>query len=186
MGRLFLYAAAVFLIVPAAFASERLQVPQLTGWKTVSSISDNAGQSTELIPASETPDNWTRRVTVQAFRGVSMTVGDFLSQSADKTAAVCEAASAGRPSLGMVSGGAPAGSRTVACGRYKGDGRGTYMLYFVVRGREAFYVVSRYWRGAPFDLGQNPVPPDEMRDWISFADKVDICDTADPARPCRD
>ena len=109
----------------AAGAAERLQVPQLPDWKVVASVSDRSGEATELVPPNETDQSWTRRVTVQAFRGVPLTVADFMEQVVQKTAAVCEGATAAPPSLGRV-GGAEAGTRTVACGRYKGDGRGTF------------------------------------------------------------
>lgn len=175
----------VFLLTQAASAAERLQVPQLPDWKVLSAVTDKAGQATELIPADENAESWTRRITVQAFRGVPLTVKDFLEQAVEKTAPVCEAASAGPASLGVVAG-REAGSRTIACGKYKGDGRGTYVLHFAIRGAEAFYVVSRTWRGAPFAMGQVPVPGDELLQWRAFADAIDLCDTSDPRRPCRD
>lgn len=176
---------AFFLVIQPSLAAERLQVPQLPDWKVLSSVTDKAGQATELIPATETAETWTRRITVQAFRGVPLTVKDFLDQAVEKTAPVCDAAAAGPASLGLVAG-REAGSRTIACGKYKGDGRGTYVMHFAIRGAEAFYVVSRMWRGAPFATGQVPVPGDELLQWREFADAIDLCDTSDPRRPCRD
>lgn len=167
-----------------AVAAERLQVPQLAGWKVIANVADRAGEVTELIPEAELADTWSRRVTIQAFRGVAMTVRAFLDQVVEKTVAVCDAAAAGQPSLGTVAG-AEAGSRTVACGRYKGDGKGSYTLYYVIRGSEAFYVVSRSWRGQPFPAGSTPVPPDELTGWAAYVDALDLCDTKDPRRPCR-
>lgn len=171
-------------LTAGARASERLQVPQLSGWKVVTSVTDRAGESTELIPQQETADTWTRRITVQAFRGVPITVSGFLEQVVQKTAPVCDGATAGPPSLGRVSG-AEAGTRTVACGRYKGDGRGTFSLHYVIRGREAFYVVSRIWRGEPFNPAQTPISADEMQDWTDYVGGIELCDSRDPNRPCR-
>ncbi len=168
----------------AAVAAERLQVPQLPDWKVVASVSDRSGEATELVPPNETDQSWTRRVTVQAFRGVPLTVAGFMEQVVQKTAAVCEGATAGPPSLGRV-GGAEAGTRTVACGRYKGDGRGTFTLYYVIRGREAFYVVSRIWRGEPFDPAVTPISAEELRDWTDYVNGIELCDGADPRRSCR-
>ena len=168
----------------AAMAAERLEVPQLPGWQVVNSVSDHTGEVTELIPPGETADSWTRRVTVQAFRGVPMTVSGFLDQVVQKTAEVCEGATAGPPSMGKVSG-ADAGTRTVACGQYKGDGRGTFAMHFVVRGREALYVVTRLWRGAPFNPKTMPIDAAELRDWGDYAAGINLCDSRDPNRPCR-
>ena len=172
------------LILTPALAAERLQVPELPGWKVLSSVSDLNGEVTELVPGGESADTWTRRATVQAFRNTPMTAAAFLDQVVERTAQVCDQASAGPASSGVV-GGHEAGSRTVTCGRYKGDGRGSMTMYFVVRGKAAFYVVSRAWRGQPFAQGEVPVPQPELATWVEFMNGVDLCDTADPSRPCR-
>lgn len=175
---------AVGLAAGAASASERLQVPQLPGWKVVASVSDRTGESTDLIPATESAETWTRRVTVQAFRGVPMTVPAFLDQVAQKTAEVCDGATAGPASTGKVSG-FEAGTRSVACGRYKGDGRGTFTLHYVIRGQEAFYVVTRLWRGEPFNPATTPISAEELREWSDYVGAIELCDTRDSARSCR-
>ncbi|HTH15583.1 MAG TPA: hypothetical protein VL974_02930 [Magnetospirillum sp.] len=167
-----------------AQAGERLQVPELPGWKVVVNVADRAGESTELIPAAETADGWTRRVTVQAFRGSPMTVPDFLDQVVQRTAEVCDGATAGPSGLGKVSG-LEAGTRSIACGRYKGDGRGSFTLHYVVRGREAFYVITRLWRGVPFNPSTTPISQEELAEWTDYVNSVEVCDTTDPARRCR-
>lgn len=172
------------VLAQGASASERLQVPQLPGWKVVASVTDRAGESTDLIPGNETPETWTRRVTVQAFRGVPTTAAAVLEQVVQKTAEVCDGATAGPASLGTVSG-LEAGTRSVACGRYKGDGRGTFTLHYVIRGREALYVVNRMWRGEPFTPTITPVAADELQDWTAYVNAIEVCDTRDPARPCK-
>ncbi|MBR9973047.1 hypothetical protein [Magnetospirillum sulfuroxidans] len=185
MRRIVSACLALIAVAAPAGAAERLQVPQLVDWKVLSAVADKTGEATELIPADETGETWTRRVSVQAFRGVPLTVQAFLDQAVSNAAGVCEAAAAGPSSLGRVSG-YEAGSRTIACGKYKGDGHGTYVLHFVIRGREALYVVSRMWRGAPFGLGAVPVPDAELAQWRAYADAIDVCDTADSRHPCRD
>lgn len=168
----------------AARAAERLQVPQAAGWKVVATVADQSGEATELIPEAETAETWSRRITIQAFRGVRLGAADFLEQVAARTAPVCDGATAGPASLGKVSG-LEAGTRTVACGRYKGDGKGTFTLHYVIRGKAALYVVTRVWRGAPFDPPSMPISAAELAEWTSYVDAVTVCDTADPARLCR-
>ena len=73
----------------------------------------------------------------------------------------------------------------MACGRYKGDGRGTFSLFLVIRGQEALYVVSRLWRGEPFDPSRMPISAAELQEWSDFVGAVDLCDSRDPNRPCR-
>lgn len=185
MRRIVFVCSVLIALAAPAVAAERLQVPQLADWKVLSTVTDKTGQATDLIPVGETGETWTRRISVQAFRGVPLTVPDFLDQAVSNAASVCEAAAAGPVSLGRVAG-LDAGSRTIACGKYKGDGHGTFVLHFAIRGREAFYVVSRMWRGAPFAQGQVPVPDDELAEWRAYADGIDVCDTSDSRRPCRD
>lgn len=179
------FALGLFVLASPCLASERLQVPHLEGWKVLSSVSDASGEATDMIPVTEDGQNWTRRISVQAFRTVPLTVAGFLDQVISQAEPVCDNASAGPASMGRVSG-LEAGSRTLACGKYKGDGHGTFVLHFVIRGREAFYVVSRMWRGAPFALGQVPVPAAELATWRDYADAITVCDTSDPVRPCRE
>lgn len=168
----------------AAQAAERLQVPQLSGWKEVVRVTDRAGEASELIPESENAENWTRRVTIQAFRGVPLSASGFLEQVVQKTAEVCDGATAGPVSLGKVSG-TEAGTRTVACGRYKGDGRGSFTLHYVIRGRDALYVVNRVWRGEPFNPAAMPISAAELSEWTDFVNAIELCDGRDPNRPCR-
>ncbi|MBF0327513.1 hypothetical protein [Magnetospirillum moscoviense] len=184
MRRILIGVLGLILSAHGAMAAEKLQVPQLLGWKVIVSLADRNGETTELIPGNEAAESWTRRATIQAFRGTPLTAQAFLDTVVTKTGQVCEQASAGPSSLGMV-GGREAGSRTVACGRYKGDGRGSMTLYFVVRGKDAFYVVSRAWRGEPFAQGTVPVSAAELAEWVAYMNAVDLCDNKDPNRPCR-
>lgn len=184
MRRLALLAVMMGLGCGSAVAAERLQVPELPGWKMVVNVADRAGETTELIPETETADRWTRRVTVQAFRSVPLSAAAFLEQVVQKTAEVCDGATAGPSSLGKVSG-AEAGTRTVACGRYKGDGKGSFTLHYVIRGREALYVVTRAWRGEPFNTAAMPIANWELAEWTDYVNAIELCDTSDAHRACR-
>lgn len=166
-----------------AGAAERLLVPHLPGWKVVVVHSDPGAEFSELIPESETTEAWTRRISVEAFRGAGNSVASFLDMVGRRSTEICDGASADAPRLGRL-GTAEAGSRSVACGRYKGDGKGTYTLYYAIRGRDAFYVVSRSWRGEAFAVDRVPVGQQELADWIAYMRAITLCDTADPARPC--
>lgn len=184
LGLVMMSLAMTMTAATVAGAAERLQVPQVQGWKVVNSVNDQSGEATEMIPETETAEAWTRRIALQAFRGAPLTTKDFLDQVAQRTAPVCDGATAGPVSLGKVSG-KEAGTRTVACGRYKGDGKGTFTLFYVIRGNTALYVVSRIWRGAPFDPATMPISTDEMAEWTSYVNAIELCDTTDPAHACR-
>ena len=184
MRRLALLAfLALATLARPAFAVERLLVPQIAGWKVVAGHADSGGEFTELVPEKETADEWTRRISVEAFRGVARTVPELLDIVASRSAEICDAASAEPPRLGKLAQ-YDAGSRFVGCGRYKADGKGTYTMYYAIRGRDALFVVSRSWRGEPFAAGGIPVGQQELGDWIAFMRAIAICDSADPALAC--
>lgn len=149
-----------------ALAGERLLVPQLDNWRPVVGHAGPAGEVTEMIPQHESPEAWTRRMTVQAFRGINLPVAEFLDKAAEGVADSCDFPMIEPSRLGRLEG-AEAGSRLVACGRNSG-GSGEVSLFYAIGGREAFYVISRSWRGAAFDSAPHPVPHSEMDEWIGF------------------
>lgn len=171
MRPVLLLLSALWLIsASGALAGERLLVPQLDGWRPVVGHAGPAGEVTEMIPEHESPDSWTRRMTVQAFRGVDLPVAEFLDKAAKGMAEPCVHPVIEPPRLGRLES-AEAGSRLVACGR-NADGSGEVSMFYAIGGREAFYVVSRSWRGPAFDSAPHPVPDAEMAEWISFMRSV--------------
>jgi hypothetical protein len=183
MGRVFVLVLPMLLACASAQAGERLLVPELPGWKTLDSVADRSAEVTEMIPGLEDSRTWTRRLSVHAFRGSPMTAGQFLAGLEPRSGEVCDSILA-EPVKPQRLAGAEAGRRVVSCGRYKGDGKGSYALYLAVRGREALYVVARSWRGNPFRPGQPPVAVTELDDWNAYLDGVRLCDTNDLSRPC--
>lgn len=184
MHRSAVVALLVSCLATPATAGERLLVPQLPGWQPLASFAAPDTEVTELIPAGESPEGWSRRLVVQAFRGATVSVPAFLDMVAANSAALCEQPAAEPARLGRL-GPLEAGSRFVACGRSRAEDRGEYALYYAIRGRDAFYVVIRAWRGAPFATATRPVPQQEIADWVAFMRAVTVCDSRDPARPCR-
>ncbi len=181
----FVPALLCLLAAAPAHSGEHLQVPRVPGWVAVASYAGPDSEVTELVPEGEPPEAAGRRMVVQAFRDSALAVAAYLEMVAINSAALCsDGASAEPPRLGRL-GPLEAGSRLVSCGRTKTEGKGEVALHYAIRGRDAFYVLARAWRGAPFAAGANPVARREMDDWINFMRAVAVCDTRDPARPCR-
>ena len=158
-----------------AQAGERLLVPQLPGWQAIDVTGGDGVESYSLIPPGETRDTWTRRLTVQAFRATTMGAEGFLSTVVDRVEEACDGIAA-EPVHMNLGGGLDSGLRAIACGRYKGDGKGLFTLYMAVRGHEALYVLARSWRGDPFQAGKTqPVPPSEVERWAKTFDHVRLC-----------
>lgn len=175
--------AALLAAAGPVRARERLLVPELPGWTVADTHADPVAEVTELVPSGQTSDTWTRRLTVQAFIGSPMSAGEFLDGLAPHTAEVCEGFLAG-PVVPAASPGVEGGRRTITCGKYRGDGRGSVTLFYVLRGKSALFVLARAWRGDPFKPDASPVDPAELAEWNALFDGVRLCDTEDPARPC--
>ncbi len=177
--------AVLLAAAPPVRAAERLLVPELPGWKVADTHNDAIADVTELVPGTETADVWTRRLTIQAYRTTAMTATQFLDGLVPRTREVCDGFAAGPVVAAPVAGADGAGARrTISCGTYRGDGRGSFTLFFAIRGRAALYVLARVWRGAPFQPAVPPVSASELADWNVTFDGVRLCDSNDPARPC--
>ena len=172
----------VIALVPSlGTAAEQLQVPELSGWKNVDTIDAPGVQTSSLIPGEETQDNWSRRLTVQAFTSTGMSATAFLDGMAAQIETSCEGFKA-EPTTSIQVSGHEAGRRVIGCGRFKGDDLGNYTLYFAIRGRQALYVLARSWRGQPYDVARTtPIALSELSRWAATFDKVRLCDEA----PCR-
>jgi hypothetical protein len=185
MRRAALFAFALLLAPPPpARAAERLLVPELRGWQVIATHNDSVADVTELVPGTESAEAWSRRLTVQAYRGTAMTVTEFLDGLVPRTREVCDGFAAGPIVPEAVAGADGGGRRTIACGNYRGDGRGSFTLFYAIRGRAALYVLARAWRGARFAPPAPPISASELADWNATFDGVRLCDTDDPARPC--
>ncbi len=178
MRRLVLAACLGFASVPV-HAAEMLLVPSLPGWTVIDNRADPDIETSGLIPSDETADGWTRHLVVQAYRSSPMDVPTFLNGLSPRTDEACDGIAAGPVDLRTVNG-VETGRRTIACGRYHGDGKGLYTAFLAIRGKMALYVLARSWRGRPFKAGTDmPVPVTERDDWNAFFDMVRLCEDSD-------
>lgn len=186
MVRLAVSALAILAMAVAlrpALAGERLLVPELPGWKTVFQHADAATEGSDFIPGHETVQSWSRRLSVQAFRDVTVTVPGFLDMVARRTGELCDGVAAAPSRSGVVDG-IEVGMRSVSCARFRGGEQGEHVIYYALRGRDALYVVHRAWRGPAFPPGRPPLSAEELEDWTAYLRSVRLCDSSDPRRPC--
>ncbi len=181
-----LMVGAAALSVPGpAWAGERVLVPQMNGWKQIDHTAGPGVEASSLIPEGETAENWSRRLTVQAFRGSTMSAPAFLDALTERVGEVCDSIAADPVVPGPPGTPYDTARRIVSCGRYMGDGKGLFTYYYALKGRDGLYVLSRSWRGDPFDPRTvRPVPQSEIDRWSATFDAVRLCDTTDSTRPC--
>ncbi len=187
IGGVLLAAAAVILglLAPGpARAGERLLVPRLHGWVLADSHHGPTIEVDDLFPRGQNIHKWTQRLSIDAFRRTPMTVQQFLVGVVAQTGAACKNVAASPITLSLLDG-VPAGRRTVACGRYAGDGKGEFTLYYAIRGSAALYVLARAWHGAAFTPGQTaPIPAAELARWNAAFDTVRLCGADGSASDC--
>ncbi|HSO07387.1 MAG TPA: hypothetical protein VLW45_09100 [Pelomicrobium sp.] len=174
---------ALALAAPAA-AGERFIVPRPDGWKMVLQAREKGLTRTQLVPNSQTLEEWTDMVTSQTLpRFVGISVEEYLARITQAAKQVCTEL-VHTPIVSAETNGYPAASMGQFCTRYAQTGLGEVTVFKVIQGREMLYVVHRSWRMPPFQAGTQPVPRADFDAWVKYLDTVIVCDPADSARPC--
>ncbi len=187
--RLFV-AVCIGLVLSGGYAAaqqpsgEQLFVLPPQGWKI--GFHDRQGnvEVTEVLPPDQTVQEWTEMLAVQVVIGKGQKMPqEVLKEQMSDIQKDCTDVGAGAVSLG-VENGYDTAIRAIACTRLKKWPKGELGLYKVLRGRDRLYIVSRSWRGEPFEKSQLPLPPETTQAWLAFMQQVVLCDTRDPKRPC--
>lgn len=174
---------------PATQAQAPLEGEQLfllppSGWQI--GFHDNKGniELTELIPPGQNNHDWSDMLTVEIVAGApSQSTRQVLDNQFTQLQQECAGLSAGPVAMDTQNG-YEIGLRAVACTKSKKWGKGEVNLYKVIRGRERLYIISRSWRGEPFEAGKMPLPPETTANWLAAMQAVVVCDTRDPQRRC--
>jgi len=165
---------------------ENLIAPPPPGWVLSFSDRDDDRAVYEYLPADQNPDDPAALMAITVLydaRGAPpAAVLDRLRREFEQD---CEGAAAEPAQPRAVSG--QAGLRQVLyCGRLRrGGGKGQVVLRQVVAGRDAAYAIERVWRGPGFKGMAAPAAArQEIGAWQAELDRIALCDTRDPARPC--
>jgi hypothetical protein len=166
--------------------TERLYINysgMLPGWTVIPTQRGGNVELTEIVPPGQDRQNWTDQVAVNIVYGAQENPPDLLAERFRAIQAECQETSLGPVSPSMENG-YPTALRAVACTKVKKWSQGEVSLYKAWKGKDGMYLVARSWRGAPFDKGKVPVPPETTLKWLAFIQSVVLCDTQDPKRPC--
>jgi len=163
---------------------EQLLVPWPAGWKKVFHEGKGNIEVSELVPPDQSVNEWSEMLTVQLVLGPpKQKAADLLKDRAEEFKKSCDDVGAG-PVAEERSNGYETAMRAIACTKSKQWGKGELSLFKAFIGRQRLYVVSRSWRGEPFEKEKQPVPAEKTAEWLAFMDRVVLCDTADPQRVC--
>ncbi len=198
-------ALAVLAGVTPAWAQERFVFPlgeflfvsPPEGWVLGFSHKDRAKRHEEYIPAGQKVQNWTEMVTIQTFYGLgtqakgNLNLRGYVLLIAKSFQEKCRETKVEPPLLRRV-GRYDSATVAIVCrdpDRTKFPPQAVmrnyeFLTLRAIQGRDALYVVQRAWHD---DTERDtPLSSDAtLKEWGAFFNRIEICDTRDPALDCR-
>jgi hypothetical protein len=180
MRKLFAALTLVLLVgiarTHAELVNENLLVTVPPGYKIDFQDKKPNSLMNEMVPTTETVNNWTEMVTVQIFYNMKATPEQFV----DKMASGWKSACPGATSSAIASGpenGYPSGVWLLNCPKNPGTGKPEITWIKAVQGNDSFYVVQKAFKFTP--------SKDEVVQWMKYLHSIAVCDSrlADSACP---
>jgi hypothetical protein len=192
---IFAFAGACALLSPplraqtGMEAAEQLLVPfsaeEWRKWKVGAQAKRPNFTMIEYIPKTQVIENWDRMLTVQIFHNSPVQVAQFMGKmkAAFETRQPCEQTQLKALGSKKVNG-YDTSLHWLICTKNKQNGKGEFTLMLGVQGRDALYLVQRAWRGEPYGVDAVPLSKDEFQEWLTFINKVQVCDPRAPEHAC--
>jgi hypothetical protein len=130
----------------------------------------------ELVPKSQTVENWTEMLTIQTFYGgLPYTPEGLYRGFSDRWTRSCSGGLGQLISKGNENGYDYA-FWLMICPLNSKTGKPEYTWFKAIRGNDSFYVVQKAWK-------YEPSKP-EIEKWSKYLRKVSVCDSRIPGREC--
>jgi hypothetical protein len=159
----------------AQLVNENLLVTVPSGYKIDFQEHKPKGLMNEMVPTSETVDNWTEMVTVQIFYNLKTTPDDFEGKMASGWLAACPGAKNESIASGPENG-YPAAVWLLNCPKNPATGKPEITWVKIVQGNDRLYVVQKAFKFAPSN--------DQVVQWMKYLRSVAVCDSRLPDRAC--
>lgn len=131
---------------------------------------------TEMVPESESVEEWTEMVTSQLFIGLkSVSPETFRAESRKKWLEACKDGNFAEIASGEESG-YPMALWMLSCPHSKAPGRPEITWFKAIRGQDAFYVVQKSFRFEPSN--------EQVQQSMRYLRQISVCDTRIPQRAC--
>lgn len=131
---------------------------------------------TEMVPSSETVDNWSEMVTTQIFMGMkNATLDQFQSVMAKSWMAACKGGEAAPVSRGEENG-YSFSIWVQSCPLNVSTGEPEITWFKAIRGNDSFYVVQKAFRFEP--------TKEQISQWMRYFRSVVVCDSRLASHPC--
>jgi len=157
-------------------AGEILILPIPNNFKVASRISRNGVNIQEVLPQSQSLDNWSERITSQVFlNNPNVDPAKFLSTMESKWAAACPGSAPGQMFAGHVNN-FPIAVTFLRCPKNPSTGKPENVLVRVISGGSNIYTVR-------FAFRYDPVTADISRA-AKYLASTQVCDPSTPTHPC--
>lgn len=131
---------------------------------------------TEMVPQTETVNNWTEMVTTQVFLGLKNTTPErFQASMAKRWLATCKDGKTAPITKGEENG----YSFSIwlqTCPLNPGTGKPENTWFKAIKGNDSFYVVQKAFKFEP--------SKEQVVQWMQYFRSVGVCDTRRADRPC--
>lgn len=148
----------------------------------------------EFVPQGETVDNWTRMITLSAYRGVGsspLTTAQMQAQFFNTTNGCNRGSFSTVIASGKLADGADYNLSSNGCGAtagtgYQGavSGRGEQFLALIVRDSENVYTLQYAERGTPFAAGAQPIADGSVSAAMARFRSIGFCGKATRQQDC--
>ncbi|MGE0564660.1 MAG: hypothetical protein AB7O50_09115 [Pseudolabrys sp.] len=170
------YAATVPVPAQSQIKNENLLVTVPNGFKVGYRVKKDKIAMTEMIPSSETLQNWTEMLTVHIFFGQrTLTPAAFRANVETRWKQACPGGGAQTLSAAPANG-YPALMWQLTCVRNPATGKPENTWFKAIAGGDSFYVVQKAYRSEP--------TPAQTQDVLTLIGRVSVCDTRRADRAC--
>lgn len=161
----------------AALQGENLLQPLPTGFRIANEQSEGRASLTEMVPANETVDQWTRMVTTQVYRGLSDAsfFAKYQAQMKDRWSKACDVADT-QPFSDSNENGYATHVWLQVCAFKDKQKKPEVTLFKFIQGRDATYVVQMAFHFQPAKA--------QLAASMTYLSKVTVCDTRRADSPC--
>ena len=131
----------------------------------------------EMVPQSETVNNWSEMVTTQIFIGLKNTMPEtFQSSMQIMWSNSCQNAQFASVAQGIEYG-YPYSIWIQSCPYNVSSGKQEITLFKAIKGNDSFYLVQKAFKFAPTQ--------EQVTQWINYFRSVRVCDTRFPNSACQ-
>ena len=177
-------------------STERLRAAIPRGWERTYQLNRDSTRISDFVPTGQSATDWQERLAFEAFRDTrDLDPIQMLLDEVERDRQRCDNIQHFNLFSGLENN-YPTSVRLFQCSNNAFVGKGEIKIMKAIQGNDYFYLVRFEARTAPFDPGDaitgdpGTIPDGFSRDtvarWSDYLRRVNACDPAVPAHPCKE